>query len=111
MLLGSNIFFNLGILKNFILLYNIKLQNDSICNNGSDIMKKQYLIYADESHKKGEYFSNFYGSAMLEYNKLQKINNDLINKKKELNLFSEVKWNKVTMQYLNKYIELINYFF
>lgn len=74
-------------------------------------MTKQYLIYADESHKKGEYFSNFYGSAMLEYNKLQKINNDLINKKKELNLFSEVKWNKVTMQYLNKYIELINYFF
>ena len=24
------------------------------------MMKKQYLIYADESHRKGKYFSNFY---------------------------------------------------
>lgn len=34
-----------------------------------DIMKKQYLIYADESHGKGKYFSNFYGEALVNYKK------------------------------------------
>ena len=74
-------------------------------------MKKQYLIYADESHKKGKYFSNFYGGALVNYTELEKINKDLTLKKEELGLFQEVKWTKVTEQYLEKYIELINYFF
>lgn len=74
-------------------------------------MKKQYLIYADESHRKGKYFSNFYGGALVSYNELKKINEKLNNKKKELGLGQEVKWTKVTEQYLDKYIDLINYFF
>ena len=74
-------------------------------------MKKQYIIYADESRKKGSYFSNFYGGALLEYQDLEKINKELLKKKEQLNLFSEVKWTKVTEQYLNKYIDLINTFF
>ena len=74
-------------------------------------MKKQYLIYADESHRKGKYFSNFYGGALIEYNKLEKINKNLNKKKEELGLFQEIKWTKVTEQYLDKYIKLINYFF
>ena len=72
---------------------------------------KQYLIYSDESHKKGSFFSNFYGGALLEYKNLDKFNKHLIKKKEELNLLSEVKWSKVTAQYLEKYIELINTFF
>ena len=43
---------------------------------------KQYLIYSDESHKKGSYFSNFYGGALLEYKNLENFNLCL-NKKKE----------------------------
>lgn len=74
-------------------------------------MKKQYLIYADESYKAGRYFSNFYGGAMLNYKSLEKINNRLNAKKEELGLFSEVKWTKVTEQYLEKYIKLIDFFF
>ena len=74
-------------------------------------MNKQYIIYTDESHKKGSYFSNFYGGALIEVQKLYTINNTLINKKNELNLLAEVKWAKVTAQYLDKYIELINTFF
>ena len=74
-------------------------------------MKKQYLIYADESPRKGKYFSNFYGGALVSYNELKKINEKLNNKKKELGLGQEVKWTKVTEQYLDKYIDLINYFF
>ena len=74
-------------------------------------MKKQYLIYADESHRKGKYFSNFYGGALINYSELMSISQKLNTKKEELGLFQEVKWTKVTEQYLDKYIELINYFF
>ena len=74
-------------------------------------MKKQYLIYADESYRKGKFFSNFYGGALVDYLELEKINKKLNNKKKELGLFQEVKWTKVTEQYLNKYLKLIDYFF
>ena len=76
-----------------------------------DTMRKQYLIYADESHRKGKYFSNFYGGALINYTELEKINNLLNAKKDELGLCQEVKWTKVTEQYLEKYMELINYFF
>ena len=74
-------------------------------------MKKQYVIYSDESFIKGTYYSNFYGGALLEYNKLEEINKALEDKKKKLNLYSEIKWTKVTYQYLDKYIELIDLFF
>lgn len=74
-------------------------------------MKKQYLIYADESYRKGKYFSNFYGGALVNYVELEKINSKLNFKKIELGLHQEVKWTKVIEQYLDKYIELINYFF
>ena len=74
-------------------------------------MKKQYLIYSDESYKRGNYYSNFYGGALVDYTKLQKINNILNNKKLELNFYGEVKWSKVSATYLPKYIELINLFF
>ncbi len=74
-------------------------------------MKKQYLIYADESHRKGKYFSNFYGGTLINYNELEKLNNSISLKKEELGLHQEVKWTKVTEQYLEKYMELINFFF
>ena len=74
-------------------------------------MKKQYLIYADESYRKGKFFSNFYGGALVDYLELEKISKKLNNRKKELGLFQEVKWTKVTEQYLNKYLKLIDYFF
>lgn len=74
-------------------------------------MKRQYIIYADESHRKGKYYSNFYGGALVNYCELEKINNELNNKKNDLGLLGEVKWTKVTEQYLDKYVELIDFFF
>lgn len=76
-----------------------------------DTMKKQYLIYADESHRKGKFFSNFYGGALVDYAELEKISNKLKSKKEQLGLFQEIKWTKVTEQYLDKYLELIDFFF
>lgn len=74
-------------------------------------MKKQYVIYADESHRKGKYFSDFYRGALVNYAELEKISGELNAKKKELGLFQKVKWANVTEQYLSKYLKLINYFF
>ena len=74
-------------------------------------MKRQYVIYADESHRKGKFYSNFYGGALVDYCELEKLSTQLNNKKNELGLFSEVKWTKVTEQYLDKYIKLIDFFF
>lgn len=74
-------------------------------------MKKQYLIYSDESYIKGEFFSNFYGGALVDYSQLQNISDILNEKKMELNLGAEIKWSKVSDNYLDKYIEMINLFF
>ena len=73
--------------------------------------KEEYIIYCDESAKKGKYFSNFYGGAIVKGNKINQINELLNNKKEELNLYGEIKWSKVTESYLNKYIEIIDLFF
>ena len=74
-------------------------------------LNKQYIIYADESHQKGSFFSNFYGGALLEYKNLENISKKITKYKERLGLYAEVKWTKVTAQYLEKYINLINYFF
>lgn len=74
-------------------------------------MKRQYVIYADESHRKGKFYSNFYGGALVDYCELEKLSTQLNNKKNQLGLFNEVKWTKVTEQYLDKYIKLIDFFF
>ena len=95
-----------------------KKRYDKISFSG-DTMKKQYLIYADESHRKGKYFSNFPEALkdrleiinLSSYTEFEKISNKLNGKKEELGLFQEVKWTKVTEQYLDKYLELIDYFF
>lgn len=43
--------------------------------------KNFQIIYVDELHRKGNYFSNFYVVALINYIELEKISNKL-NKKK-----------------------------
>lgn len=74
-------------------------------------MSEEYIIYCDESAKKGKYFGNFYGGAITNGNKINQLNNRLNAKKQELNLLGEIKWSKVTENYLQKYIEIIDLFF
>lgn len=73
--------------------------------------KRHYTIFCDESSKKGAYFSNFYGGALVRSRDREAIENALRGKKDELNLFSEVKWTGVTRNYLDKYIEFIRFYF
>lgn len=70
-----------------------------------------YRIYADESVSNGKYYSNFYGGALVKTTDIPEIEKALNRKKEELNLNGEIKWTKVTENYLEKYIEIINLFF
>ncbi|WP_202909731.1 hypothetical protein [Mucilaginibacter pedocola] len=74
-------------------------------------MAKEYLLYCDESVETGTYYSDFYGGALLDSSNLEEIVNRLEAKKAELNLHKEVKWTKVTSNYLSKYKGLIDEYF
>jgi len=71
----------------------------------------EYVIYCDESVSKGRYFSDFYGGVLVRSRDFDSIKEALELKKKELNLLGEIKWNKITGNYLEKYIDIIRLFF
>jgi hypothetical protein len=71
----------------------------------------EYLIYCDESISKGKYFSNFYGGALVRSQDLLFVEQSIATCRTRLYLEKEMKWSKVTSQYLDKYIELIDVFF
>ncbi|MGQ3887860.1 DUF3800 domain-containing protein [Legionella sp. CNM-1927-20] len=74
-------------------------------------MPKEITIYCDESTISGRFFSNFYGGALVDSKNLDFVNTQLIQKKAELNLYGEIKWSKITENYLKKYIEFIDLLF
>ncbi|MCR9131847.1 MAG: DUF3800 domain-containing protein [bacterium] len=74
-------------------------------------MIRELIIYADESVKKGEYFSNFYGGVLIRSKDLKEVEDGLLEKAEELHLHNELKWQKVTAQYLDKYQEMMKLFF
>lgn len=74
-------------------------------------MSKEYIIYCDESADKGKFYSNFYGGVIVSSKDVERINKLLTEKALELGFNGEVKWQKVTSNYLDKYEQLINLFF
>lgn len=74
-------------------------------------MASEYIIYADESTSQGRYYSNFYGGALVRSTDLRAVEVALEKVKADQNLFREVKWNKVTSNYLTKYIVVVDAFF
>ena len=72
---------------------------------------KEFILFCDESDRRGKYYSNFYGGVITGSSQYQRLTDLLNNKKADLNLYQEVKWEKVTEQYLEKYMELIRVFF
>ena len=71
----------------------------------------EYIIYCDESITKGQYFSDFYGGALVRSSDFNQVKQILDSKKQELNLFNEIKWTKVSAQYLDKYQQMMTLFF
>lgn len=72
---------------------------------------KHYIIYADESDKKGKYFSNFFGGVLLAADERERISNELQTRKVELGLLHEVKWQYVDQSNVGRYIEFIETYF
>ena len=73
--------------------------------------EKEYILFCDESDKYGKFYSNFYGGVLVGASNYQRITTALNNKKNSLNLFGEIKWEKITERYLDKYIEMVRAFF
>jgi len=72
---------------------------------------KEYIIFCDESDKKGEYYSNFYGGVLVGLSQYDQIKKRLEEKKAELGFRNELKWQKVTNHYLEQYKDFIQAFF
>ena len=74
-------------------------------------MSRELIIYCDESDQEGRYFSNFYGGCLVESAHLHGVVAALDECKREHNLLGEIKWSKVTANYLEKYKALTNLYF
>ena len=75
------------------------------------VNEKEYILFCDESVKEGPYYSNFYGGVLVPASSFQAASARLNDCKQRLNLHGEVKWQKVTEPYLQKYCVLMDAFF
>ncbi|MEA5405091.1 DUF3800 domain-containing protein [Arcicella sp. DC2W] len=71
----------------------------------------EYFIWCDESVKKGQYFSNFYGGVLVKSKDLKYVQKKLTEVRVAQGLLNEIKWQKVTEHYVDKYINAIDVFF
>ena len=71
----------------------------------------EYIIYCDESISDGKYYSDFFGGVLVCNADFDKIRVALDAKKVELKLNGEIKWVKVTENYLEKYKQMMDLFF
>jgi hypothetical protein len=74
-------------------------------------MPTEYIIYADESDQRGIYFSNFFGGALIRSRYEEYIITTLTQAKTAQNMFKELKWARVSENYLDKYIAIMDTFF
>lgn len=73
--------------------------------------ENEYILLCDESIKDGVFYSNFYGGILVGSSFFERMNTELNRLKHQLNLFNEVKWQRVTENYLSKYLALMDAFF
>jgi hypothetical protein len=74
-------------------------------------LDKEFILFCDESDRTGRFYSDFYGGALVGSSQYDRITKRLEDRKAELNLGKEVKWSRVSGNYLEKYKTLIDAFF
>lgn len=74
-------------------------------------MSREYVIYTDESSKTGRYFANFYGGALIRSEDLEYVREQLQAQALRLGLGAEIKWQKVSEGYLDRYVGMMDAFF
>jgi hypothetical protein len=72
---------------------------------------KHYIIYTDESDKKGRFYSNFFGGVLLSASDREPISFELDRVKAELGLLHELKWQFVDQSCVDRYIKFIQVYF
>lgn len=71
----------------------------------------EYILYCDESVSSDRKYGDFFGGCIVSAKDFQLVKTSLEQCKAINNLTSEIKWTKVTEQYLEKYIQVIRLFF
>ncbi|WP_010324474.1 DUF3800 domain-containing protein [Marinobacterium stanieri] len=74
-------------------------------------MSNELVIYCDESVKKGQFYSDFYGGVLVQSGDQNRIIDALSQRLIDLELGAEVKWTKISEQYAQRYIDLMDTFF
>ncbi|TQI69333.1 hypothetical protein JM79_0208 [Gramella sp. Hel_I_59] len=72
--------------------------------------QKRYYIYCDESVKKGAFYSNFYGGALLQSTDYELIKDVLEDKRDHELQTSELKWQKINHFNYKSYIQAMDTF-
>lgn len=72
---------------------------------------KEFFIWCDESDTKGKFYSNFYGGVLVESQHLYEVQRTLTHVCRELHFYDEIKWQKVSQHYTDKYIKVVDVFF
>ena len=71
----------------------------------------EYILYCDESVSKERKYGDFFGGCIVNSKYLRLVVKSIEQCKIQNNLNAEIKWTKVTEQYLEKYIQIMNLFF
>jgi len=71
----------------------------------------EYLIWCDESDSRGKLYSNFYGGALVKSKDFNYVRSKLSVTKTENNFHGEIKWQKVSANYFERYIKAVDVFF
>lgn len=73
--------------------------------------EKEFWIFSDESVQEGRLFSNFFGGAIVPATQYAQVENRLRIHKAEIGFLHELKWQRVSQQWLEGYERMITAFF
>lgn len=74
-------------------------------------MAREIIIYCDESDISGPHFGNFYGGLLVQSQHLAEVQQRIGDRCAALHLHDEVKWQKISAHYADKYIALMDELF
>ncbi|MEY2879623.1 MAG: hypothetical protein RLZZ15_2003 [Verrucomicrobiota bacterium] len=77
----------------------------------SPLAEKEYVLFCDESDRRGPFYSNFYGGARVPASHLRTVEVALLDCRQRLGLNSEIKWEKVGPGVVERYEQFIAAFF
>lgn len=84
---------------------------DRVLEYGCIRQSMEYIIYCDESDAAGKFYANFYGGLLIRSQHIDEVKDTFLQKKSDLNLNKELKWQRITSNYLEKYIEFCDLIF